>query len=62
LRLLPDEADFHFAMARSWRELGREDQASRSFARALRHAANESIRQRYIAAFAAGTAPAAAEE
>jgi Flp pilus assembly protein TadD len=60
LRLLPQEADFHFAMARTWRELGRESEAARSFAKALERAANESTRQRYIAAFADGTAPVAA--
>jgi Flp pilus assembly protein TadD len=52
LRLMPTESDFHFALARTWRALGREDEARRSLAQALERAASESIRQRYIAGFA----------
>jgi Flp pilus assembly protein TadD len=53
VRSTPQEAEFHFALARSYRALGREEQAGRSFDAALKRAASESIRQRYRALFAA---------
>ena len=48
LRFLPDEADFHFAMARTYRALGRAKDAERSLQAALERAPSASIRERYV--------------
>jgi Tfp pilus assembly protein PilF len=48
LRHLPEEADFHFAMARTYRALGRPKDAERSFQAALERATSASIRERYV--------------
>jgi len=49
---LPKEADFHFALARSYLAAGREDDAQRSLDLALRWAQTDSIRERYREEFA----------
>jgi len=49
---LPKEADFHFALARSYLAAGREDDARRSLDLALRWAQTDSIRERYREEFA----------
>jgi hypothetical protein len=48
---MPEEADFHFALARAWRALGREEDAERSFARALQRAPTDGARLRYRRGF-----------
>jgi len=67
VRLMPGEADFHFAMARAAHALGRVAEAGRSLARALEHAPTDGARQRYRMRFeelpaAAGVAPGGADE
>lgn len=51
LRRLPGESDFHFALARVLRALGREEEAARSLATAIERAAGDTVRARYRAQF-----------
>ncbi|HEX7375069.1 MAG TPA: tetratricopeptide repeat protein [Steroidobacteraceae bacterium] len=50
---LPKEADFHFALARSYLAAGRRSDAERSLDDALHWAQTEKLRERYRAEFAA---------
>ena len=50
---LPKEADFQFALARSYLAAGRDEEARRSLQAALGLAQSDAIRARYRAGFAA---------
>ena len=59
VRRMPEEADFHFALARSYLAAGRAPEAERSLAKALRFAQTDTIRLRYREQFESlrGSAP-----
>ena len=55
VRKAPEEAEFHFSLARAYRALGQTEKAAQSFSAALKRAASDSVRQRYRVRYQTGT-------